>query len=68
MDSTHLSLRDTDTPTIPMTHTDTHQTERVKPDGNFWGRFIKPTALSFPGAVYAVDFSPIGASSFPPAA
>lgn len=43
--------------------TPTNPTERVKPDGNFWGRFIKPTALSFPGAVYAVDFSPVGAFS-----
>lgn len=47
------------TTTNPLLHCTT-TTERVKPDGNFWGRFIKPTALSFPGAVYAVDFSPVG--------
>lgn len=33
--------------------------ERPKPDGNFWSKFIKPTDLSFPGAVYAVDFNPL---------
>ena len=34
-------------------------TERPKPDGNFWAKFIKPTDLSFPGAVYALDFHPL---------
>ena len=33
--------------------------EKSKPDGNFWAKYIKPTSLSFPGAVYAIDFSPV---------
>lgn len=35
-------------------------TEGPKIDGNFWAKFVKPVSHSFPGAVSAIEFSPIG--------